>query len=96
MHHFALQTLHHTRNGTWTDAFADKPNEYWCNLCKMYRIIDEKMVANSPINADFFNAYTTHTSVTAPYFFICLLKSTDIPNQQNDVIYVRINYRKHF
>lgn len=38
------------------------------NLCKMYRIIDEKMVANSPINSDFFNAYTTHTSVTAPYF----------------------------
>lgn len=35
------------------------------NLCKMYRIIDEKTVANSPINADFFNAYT---SVTAPYF----------------------------
>lgn len=44
------------------------------NLCKMYRIIDEKMVANSPINADFFNAYTTHTSVTAPYFFYLSFK----------------------
>lgn len=40
------------------------------NLCKMYRIIDEKMIANSPINADFSNAYTTYTSVTAPYFFL--------------------------
>lgn len=63
---------------------ANQPTNRPTSIYKMYRIL-WKMIGSSPINANFF--FDWHNRCHRAFFsLICLSKSTDIPNRQNDVI----------